>query len=230
MDKDQSIDMEGLSEEVDTFMFGGKNEHLELIIFELKYLGHDTVSAALTWTIQEIGNNQEVLKKCLAEIDEVFGDSDRPASIDDLNRLEVIIFFPKYLMLKTVDSPKGPILRKRRFSKKDGSPKIHYFSSISMHVSKNLSENFHRFRFLPVSSLTMKMFKLKTESISFQKDLYMCFPCIIFIVIRNTGTIPTNSDQSDFSMAMLINDMHILTHHFLLVREIVSVKRYFNGS
>ena len=43
----------------------------------------------MTWTIQEIGNNQEVLKKCLAEIDEVFGDSDRPASMDDLNRLEV---------------------------------------------------------------------------------------------------------------------------------------------
>jgi len=74
MDKDQSIDMEGCCEEVDTFMFEG----------------HDTTSAAMTWTIQEIGNNQEVLKKCLAEIDEVFGDSDRPASIDDLNRLEYL--------------------------------------------------------------------------------------------------------------------------------------------
>lgn len=74
MDKDQSIDMEGCCEEVDTFMFEG----------------HDTTSAAMTWTIQEIGNNQEVLKKCLAEIDEVFGDSDRPASMDDLNRLEYL--------------------------------------------------------------------------------------------------------------------------------------------
>ena len=62
-----------------------------MIIFDFKFSGHDTTSAAMTWTIQEIGNNQEVLKKCLAEIDEVFGDSDRPASIEDLNRLEVII-------------------------------------------------------------------------------------------------------------------------------------------
>lgn len=60
-----------------------------MIIFDFKFSGHDTTSAAMTWTIQEIGNNQEVLKKCLAEIDEVFGDSDRPASIEDLNRLEV---------------------------------------------------------------------------------------------------------------------------------------------
>ena len=56
---------------------------------DLEFLGHDTTSAAMTWTIQEIGNNQEVLKKCLAEIDEVFGDSDSPASMEDLNRLEV---------------------------------------------------------------------------------------------------------------------------------------------
>ena len=58
----------------------------------MKCSGHDTTSAAMTWTIQEIGNNPEVLRKCLAEIDEVFGDSDRPASMDDLNRLQVTYF------------------------------------------------------------------------------------------------------------------------------------------
>ena len=63
--------------------------YFQMTLVELRFSGHDTTSAAMTWTIQEIGNNQEVLKKCLAEIDEVFGDSDRPASMDDLNRLEV---------------------------------------------------------------------------------------------------------------------------------------------
>jgi len=74
MDKDKTIDMEGCCEEVDTFMFEG----------------HDTTSAAMTWTIQEIGNNEDVLNKCIQEVNEVFGESDRPASIEDLNRLEYI--------------------------------------------------------------------------------------------------------------------------------------------
>ena len=65
--------MDGCCEEVDTFMFEG----------------HDTTSAAMTWSLQEIGNNPEVLAKCLEEVDRVFGDSDRPASIDDLNNLKV---------------------------------------------------------------------------------------------------------------------------------------------
>jgi len=73
MDKGE-IDMEGCCEEVDTFMFEG----------------HDTTSAAMTWTIQEIGNNESVLAKCLDEIDAVFGDSKRPASLEDLNMLKYL--------------------------------------------------------------------------------------------------------------------------------------------
>ena len=73
MDKGE-IDMDGCCEEVDTFMFEG----------------HDTTSAAMTWSLQEIGNNPEVLAKCIEEVDRVFGDSDRPASIEDLNSLKVV--------------------------------------------------------------------------------------------------------------------------------------------
>ena len=72
MDKGE-IDMDGCCEEVDTFMFEG----------------HDTTSAAMTWSLQEIGNNSQVMAKCFDEVDQVFGDSDRPASIDDLNNLKV---------------------------------------------------------------------------------------------------------------------------------------------
>jgi len=68
------IDMNGCCEEVDTFMFEG----------------HDTTSAAMTWSLQEIGNDPAVLAKCLDEVDRVFGDSDRPASIDDLNNLKYV--------------------------------------------------------------------------------------------------------------------------------------------
>ena len=72
MDKGE-IDMDGCCEEVDTFMFEG----------------HDTTSAAMTWSLQEIGNNSQVMTKCFDEVDQVFGDSDRPASVDDLNNLKV---------------------------------------------------------------------------------------------------------------------------------------------
>ena len=77
--------MDGCCEEVDTFMFEG----------------HDTTSAAMTWSLQEIGNNPEVLAKCIEEVDRVFGDSDRPASIDDLNSLKVkfVLFSISKLLL-----------------------------------------------------------------------------------------------------------------------------------
>ena len=51
--------------------------------------GHDTSSAAMTWTMQEIGSHPDVLKKCQEEMREIFGDSDRAPTMDDLNRMEV---------------------------------------------------------------------------------------------------------------------------------------------
>jgi len=68
------IDMAGIAEEVDTFMFEG----------------HDTTAAAMNWAVQEIASDPRVLKKCQDELDAVFGDSNRPASIQDLDRLEYL--------------------------------------------------------------------------------------------------------------------------------------------
>ena len=49
------IDIDGIREEVDTFMFEG----------------HDTTSAALSWTLYEIGRHPEIQKKLHDEIDSV---------------------------------------------------------------------------------------------------------------------------------------------------------------
>ena len=43
----------------------------------------------MTWAIQEIGQHPEVLKKLHEEVELVFGDSDRPATMEDLDKLIV---------------------------------------------------------------------------------------------------------------------------------------------
>ena len=117
------IDMNGCCEEVDTFMFEG----------------HDTTSAAMTWSLQEIGNDPAVLAKCLDEVDRVFGDSDRPASIDDLNNLKV------------------------NFNRDNQSITS---CSMSMHALKRHFENTPLCQFLPVNLKRIKQSKL-TKQITF---------------------------------------------------------------
>ena len=55
--------------------------------------GHDTTAAAMTWAIQEIGQHPEVLQKLHEEVELVFGDSDRPATMEDLDKLTVLTLF-----------------------------------------------------------------------------------------------------------------------------------------
>ena len=46
-------------------------------------------ASGLTWLLQEIGNDQEIMQKCLQEVEEIFGESDRNASVEDLNKMKV---------------------------------------------------------------------------------------------------------------------------------------------
>ncbi|XP_048366074.1 cytochrome P450 4V2 isoform X2 [Sphaerodactylus townsendi] len=63
-----------IQEEVDTFMFEG----------------HDTTAAALTWSIYSIACHPEVQRKIHHELDEVFGDSNRHITSDDLKKLHYL--------------------------------------------------------------------------------------------------------------------------------------------
>ncbi|KAL5018624.1 hypothetical protein ScPMuIL_004346 [Solemya velum] len=65
---------EDIQEEVDTFMFEG----------------HDTTAAAMSWAIHCIGADQNVQKKLQEEMDEIFGTSDRQASMEDLKRMKYL--------------------------------------------------------------------------------------------------------------------------------------------
>ncbi|XP_075215311.1 cytochrome P450 4C1-like isoform X4 [Lycorma delicatula] len=68
------LSIDDIREEVDTFMFEG----------------HDTTSAAITAAIFMLGHNPEVQENIFKELDEVFGDSERESTIEDLNRLDYL--------------------------------------------------------------------------------------------------------------------------------------------
>ncbi|XP_063776868.1 cytochrome P450 4V2 [Pseudophryne corroboree] len=63
-----------IREEVDTFMFEG----------------HDTTAAALNWSLFLLGSHPEVQEKVHKELDDNFGKSDRPLTMDDLKKLRYL--------------------------------------------------------------------------------------------------------------------------------------------
>ncbi|KAF6083854.1 cytochrome P450 family 4 subfamily V member 2 [Phyllostomus discolor] len=73
-DEGRKLSHDDVREEVDTFMFEG----------------HDTTAAAMSWSLYLLGSYPEVQKKLDEELDEVFGQSDRPATIEDLKKLKYL--------------------------------------------------------------------------------------------------------------------------------------------
>ncbi|EFN69303.1 Cytochrome P450 4V3 [Camponotus floridanus] len=52
--------------------------------------GHDTTAVAITWTLFLLGNNLEHQEKVHEELNEVFKDSETPASINELSQLKYL--------------------------------------------------------------------------------------------------------------------------------------------
>ncbi|XP_068085148.1 cytochrome P450 4c3-like, partial [Anabrus simplex] len=74
-----SQDGDGLSqddirEEVDTFMFEG----------------HDTTSAAISWTLFLLGSHPHVQRKVVQELDDIFYNTDRPFTMKDLHDMRYL--------------------------------------------------------------------------------------------------------------------------------------------
>ncbi|XP_018359901.1 PREDICTED: cytochrome P450 4C1-like [Trachymyrmex cornetzi] len=63
-----------LRAQVDTFMFEG----------------HDTTAVAITWALFLLGNNLEHQEKVHEELEEIFGDSEVPASVKELSQLKYL--------------------------------------------------------------------------------------------------------------------------------------------
>ncbi|XP_046962446.1 cytochrome P450 4C1-like [Vanessa cardui] len=73
-EKSGLIDHEGTIEEVDTFMFAG----------------HDTTATAMTFMLMALANEPEIQDKIYEEISEIFGDSDRAVTTEDLNQMKYL--------------------------------------------------------------------------------------------------------------------------------------------
>ncbi|KAM4837278.1 cytochrome P450 4V2 [Thomomys bottae] len=73
-DDGNKLSHDDIREEVDTFMFEG----------------HDTTAAAINWALYLLGSYPEVQKKVDNELDEIFGKSDRLATLEDLKKLKYL--------------------------------------------------------------------------------------------------------------------------------------------
>ncbi|KAM9329052.1 cytochrome P450 4V2 [Gastrophryne carolinensis] len=73
-DAGNSLSYREIREEVDTFMFEG----------------HDTTAAALNWSLFLLGSHPEIQAKVHKELDETFGQSDQPVTMDDLKKLRYL--------------------------------------------------------------------------------------------------------------------------------------------
>ncbi|XP_067993026.1 cytochrome P450 4V2 [Melanerpes formicivorus] len=90
-DEGNKMSHKDIREEVDTFMFEG----------------HDTTAAAMNWALYLLARNPEVQKKVHKELDEVFGNTERPVTTDDLRNLrylecvvkEVLRLYPSVPMI-----------------------------------------------------------------------------------------------------------------------------------
>ncbi|NXY27453.1 CP4V2 protein, partial [Pomatorhinus ruficollis] len=73
-DEGNKLSYRDIREEVDTFMFEG----------------HDTTAAAINWVLYLLGRNPEIQKKVHRELDEVFDNTERSVTTDDLKNLRYL--------------------------------------------------------------------------------------------------------------------------------------------
>nr|CAX94850.1 CYP4M25 protein [Cnaphalocrocis medinalis] len=72
--RDGLIDQAGVQEEVDTFMFEG----------------HDTTAVGLIFFLMVLANRKDIQDKIVAELKEIFGDSQKNITIEDLSKMRYL--------------------------------------------------------------------------------------------------------------------------------------------
>jgi cytochrome P450 family 4 len=76
-----------------TFMLA-VSECFKVVGFSLEFMfflqGQDSVGASLEFSIFLLGQNQRQQEKCFEEINEIFGDDDRPPTMNDLKEMKYL--------------------------------------------------------------------------------------------------------------------------------------------
>ena len=54
------------------------------------FQGHDTTAAATSWSLYMIGRHPEVQTRLQEEVDDIFGDSSRAATMQDLTQMKYL--------------------------------------------------------------------------------------------------------------------------------------------
>ncbi|KAM9670485.1 cytochrome P450 4V2 isoform 2-T2 [Dama dama] len=74
------------------YMFKDGREHRRSlkIVHDFTNNGHDTTASAINWSLYLLGSYPEVQQKVDSELEEVFGKSDRPVTLEDLKKLKYL--------------------------------------------------------------------------------------------------------------------------------------------
>jgi cytochrome P450 len=96
MAKENNLSEEDIREEVDTFMFEGKVCFKQFLVAKYTFTifnspsGHDTTGSGMSFMLWFIGNSPGVQNRIHEELDEIFGDSNRPITNEDLTRMKYL--------------------------------------------------------------------------------------------------------------------------------------------
>ncbi|XP_026320324.1 cytochrome P450 4c3-like [Hyposmocoma kahamanoa] len=138
-ENDGLLNEDGIREEVDTFMFEG----------------HDTTACGLTYLLLSIANNKHIQDKVVAELNKIFGENERPASIEDLAAMRYLecciketlrLYPPVPFLTRTLSET----VKLSNYTVPAGTECI--IQSYDLHRREDLYVNAHKFdpdRFLP---------------------------------------------------------------------------------
>merc|ERR1719348_583017 len=54
------------------------------------FAGHDTTATSFSFSLYLLATHPDIQQKCQKELDTIFGDTDRPVTVDDLSKMKYL--------------------------------------------------------------------------------------------------------------------------------------------
>ncbi|KAF2886529.1 hypothetical protein ILUMI_19643 [Ignelater luminosus] len=206
----EPIDDEGIREEVDTFMFEG----------------HDTTTACISFTLLLLACHKDIQEKVVQELQDVFGDSNRAPTFQDLQNLrylervlkESLRFYPSVPFLSRVSEEEIHTYTGYTIP----SNTIMHIHIYDLHHNPQLypePEKFDPDRFLPENSagrhpFAYIPFSAGPRNCIGQKFAFLEIKTIVSYILRNFVLEPVDQPS----------DITMITHFVLKTRNGIRVK------